>query len=165
MAANPDKIEILRASSKKETPHRKIKESVYGIQSIDNGNQVNSGSMTGCHLVIGANSNQKFLSHNNEWKDETLRGTQNCIDTIGREGSYYLFLTTKSLREFKNYKNVEDYVIGMEKLYGVEFEQVYYVDDTNLNRVEVDFNFETGKMTVDGINEKVVADGIKVEFS
>jgi hypothetical protein len=168
MSANPEQIQTLVASSKKEINHRDMKHERMGMQTESNGSRVNSGSMTGCHLVIGADATNKnkFFSHDNFLSGQTMPNTKSRINNIGPEGKFYLFLTRKSLTENGIYnENVQACVRNMESYYDVKFNRVYYIDDRYHHRVEVDFNFETGRMTVDGVDENFEGGKFKVELS
>jgi hypothetical protein len=137
----------------------------YGVQEyfpIERATGLLSGAMTGCYLIIGIEPDQpqrQFMLHGN------LAGAEkNYIDDLKRlkdkynNPCFYLFFTHKSYAEVSmENSDMVPFIENLQQIYGITFSTVFYVDDLQqgrqMDRVEVGYFPQTGKLTVYGIEE------------
>ncbi|HAB98309.1 MAG TPA: hypothetical protein DCE71_00625 [Parachlamydiales bacterium] len=150
------RVEIL--TPLKCTPYRKeFERERMGIQWNRGGGPLRSGAMTGCHLVIGINPHrpsEQFMSHDNPAME--LYETVHPKMLEHPDWCYYLLFTEKTMRDFVfKGKDLDDFVSRVEK--SMCFDQkalkAFYLDDSNMDRIEVEFHPKNLEIQVHGIDE------------
>lgn len=125
--------------------------------------------MTGCHLIIGINKDDPlecFLSHNNPLIKETINATNEKIKEQ-KDWNYYIFATKSTKIEYgkpnvSTEKLVEIILSGYENYPKNDPVNIIYLDDSNANRVEVEYIPNEQTLVVKKIFEDFVNKRISV---
>ena len=164
MAAYEDKVQsrvtTLKPREEPVTHDRELEPPVIGIQKPDNAKPLRSGTMKGCHLIMGINpknSQDQFIAHINLSSDTEDKVRKQIWHHP--EWHYYLFITEKTkLHEHgKPSMSLDEFVSYFETMiYQIKngtFLKAFHVDDMNMNRVEVEYRPKTGELIIEGIRE------------
>ncbi len=150
------RVEIL--TSLKSTPYRKeLEKERMGVQWNRGGEPLRSGAMTGCHLVIGINPHrpsEQFISHDNPAME--LHETVHPKMLERPDWCYYLLFTEKTMRDFVcKGKNLDDFVSRVETnmCFDKKVLKAFYLDDSNMDRIEVEYDPKNLEIKVHGIDE------------